>query len=242
MKVPRTSKGFTLIELLVVIGIIALLASIAMPAFTGVQVRAAQTKALANAKQIGLACATYAVDNNGQFPSYILSNGTATAAQVGDSNTAFDQLFPSYLSTISIFFQAGDNTFSPGAQPRPDPQISLMSATNPPLPQGTNHWAYVTGQNNTSNAAFPLIADAFASVAGHTYSTNQTAEGGIWKGQKAIVVFCDDHAQVENVNASLMVPRTQPNGNDDLFQSDGSGVWMTSGATGNNVVNPLGGS
>ena len=242
MKVSRTQKGFTLIELLVVIGIIALLASIALPAFTQVQVKAAQTKALSNAKQIGLACRTFAVDNNGQYPTYVVSTGSTTTNQVTDSNSAFDQLFPTYLTTVSLFFQAGDNVFSPGNQAPPDPILSGANAVAQAdiLPTRTNHWAYVTGQTDTSNSAFPLIADGFASAGDHTYATTQTAQGGIWKGQKAIVVFCDDHAQVENVNSKLMVPRTQPNGTDDLFDT-ASGNWMTSGATGNNVVNPLGG-
>src|ERR1700689_584636 len=98
MKRTRTQHGFTLIELLVVIGIIALLASIAVPAFTGVQIRAAQTKALSNAKQIGLCCAQFAIDNNGQYPSYQTTSGSTSTNLVTDSNSAFCQLFPAYLS------------------------------------------------------------------------------------------------------------------------------------------------
>ena len=51
----RMSAAFTLIELLVVITIIAILASIALPAFTSVQQKGKQTKALSNAKQIAIA-------------------------------------------------------------------------------------------------------------------------------------------------------------------------------------------
>jgi len=89
MKIPRTNKGFTLIELLVVIGIIALLASIALPAFASVQVKAAQTKALNNAKQIGFACRAFGTDNNGQYPNYPMANGSnSSTSQVSNSNDA----------------------------------------------------------------------------------------------------------------------------------------------------------
>ncbi|MGB8168613.1 MAG: prepilin-type N-terminal cleavage/methylation domain-containing protein, partial [Chthoniobacteraceae bacterium] len=60
--------AFTLIELLVVISIIAILAGIALPVFGEVQIRGAQTKALSNAKQVGLACKLFAQDYDGNFP------------------------------------------------------------------------------------------------------------------------------------------------------------------------------
>jgi type IV pilus assembly protein PilA len=66
----NTSSGaFTLIELLIVITIIAVLASIALPAFAGVKERGDQTKDLSNAKQIALALRQFAIDNNGSYPA-----------------------------------------------------------------------------------------------------------------------------------------------------------------------------
>ena len=50
----KNIKAFTLIELLIVVTIIAVLASIALPAFNGVKERGDQTKDLSNAKQIAL--------------------------------------------------------------------------------------------------------------------------------------------------------------------------------------------
>ena len=101
MKRNSTHLAFTLIELLVVIAIIAILASIALPVFTSVQIKGAQTKALSNAKQIGLALRLYASDNNGTYPSYLVNpDGTATTnppTPVTSSNDAFCQLFPTYV-------------------------------------------------------------------------------------------------------------------------------------------------
>jgi prepilin-type N-terminal cleavage/methylation domain-containing protein len=245
MKISRTHQGFTLIELLVVIGIIALLASIALPAFTGVQVRAAQTKALSNAKQIGLAIKQFAIDNNGQYPSYIPQQQNQAAGQtaaqnstVSDSNTAFDQLFPAYLTTIQPFYQA-KSAFTP--QQLTDPDMTKINPENPALPAGSNEWAYVTGLYDTSNSSYPLIADGFAVAASHTYSPNENQKGGVWKGNQAVVVFCDDSARVMKCTSSYTVPGS-PLGT-DLFDTSGQSGWLAApasgGTGGNSVVNPL---
>jgi prepilin-type N-terminal cleavage/methylation domain-containing protein len=248
MKIPRTQKGFTLkgfifkgvafkgftlIELLVVIGIIALLASIAVPAFTGVQVRAAQTKAMSNAKQIGLACKQFAIDNNGAYPTYQWSTTGTSTTPAPTSTDAFNNLFPGYLTTISLFY-VPKSAFTLGNQPS-DPSQQTMSSTGA-IATGQNEWAYVTGLYDTSNAAFPLIADGFASLSTHAYSTSETAKGGVWKGLNAIVVFADDSAKVMKCNpTSLQVPGS-PN-NTDLFDTtQGTNGWL---AATNSVVNPL---
>jgi prepilin-type N-terminal cleavage/methylation domain-containing protein/prepilin-type processing-associated H-X9-DG protein len=65
---PRLNAGFTLIEMLVVIAIIALLASIIVPATQKALHRAQSTKSLSNLQQIGQAVMLYAVENKGDFP------------------------------------------------------------------------------------------------------------------------------------------------------------------------------
>ncbi len=58
----KRSSGFTLIELLVVISIIAILASLALPAITGAMVRGQMTQTLSNMKQLHLASQQMALD------------------------------------------------------------------------------------------------------------------------------------------------------------------------------------
>src|ERR1700677_249531 len=233
-----SQSGMTLTEVFVVTVVLAILIGVCLPVFTSVAVKGENTNALSNAKQIALALRLYASDNNGVYPSYTLLNGKPTSTAVADSNTAFAQLFPTYVQSESIFWLAKSKfcTINAPDEVTDNPTLDVPVNT---LNRGENEWAYVIGLTDKSNPEVPMIASGFYNPVSHTYTSDVNRKGGVWKGVQVIIVHADSSGSIKKVDQATMT-LTGPNGSGgmtgDIFTTANSAKgWLTPA---NTVVNP----
>lgn len=100
--------GFTLVELLVVIGIISLLAAIILPVFATVRESGRKTVCQSNLRQIGMAYALYAQDNDDKFawggdPTDLFTNSWA-----GDEHEAIVKTLKPLPDVLFLYTQNRD--------------------------------------------------------------------------------------------------------------------------------------
>jgi prepilin-type N-terminal cleavage/methylation domain-containing protein/prepilin-type processing-associated H-X9-DG protein len=142
----RNRSGFTLVELLVVVAMMAILASLAMPAYEQAIQHANSTGCASHMRLLGQAFDLYANDHDGRFPGRI--TGTATDkwpklllpyvsdvknyVDPGDpvANMANSTILLSNSANNSSFFFNGFNDL--GANANPNIQISMANITNAP--------------------------------------------------------------------------------------------------------------
>lgn len=206
MKKNALNRGFTLIELLVVITIIAVLASMSMPAFTKIQMNAKITNDINNARQIVIACRTFAADENDNFPyapeGEEDSGGGAEEGGLSSSTDAFNVLIPQYVDTENIFWV-------PGNREKPQPPIEDSN-----LESNEVGYSYVSGQLATDFSRSPLVADEMEGEGtygeNHPWLAAQKAVVGFIGGNVAALKLTDDQAgatvmskdkQMENIFA-----------------------------------------
>ena len=108
----RRNAGFTLIELLVVIGIIAILAAIALVAVNpGRQFAAARdTQRRNDVYQMVNAVYQYSVENNGTFPTSITATPTHVGDGTGGTINLNTDLVPDYIPEIPSDPSTGTST------------------------------------------------------------------------------------------------------------------------------------
>jgi len=170
-------RGFTLIELLVVISIIALLASLAVPAVLGGLVRAQLTQALSNARQIYISAQTMALDR--------VSTGDAALGWPGDLKTSGTIANTTdYVESLvnNDYLKEGDLKVFATSGVTPSTKLSTFTVTANSAASNCGFKIFLVTEQNAGNAIFITTAN-FAE-----FSTDLVATA-IPFGDKGFVVF-----------------------------------------------------
>jgi prepilin-type N-terminal cleavage/methylation domain-containing protein len=150
MLTPRISRrtarqssrgGFTLVELLVVIGIIAILAGVALGPITNGIKQAQHNAAMQTGRQIGQVCFSYSTDNT--------SNGNAYPADATGLAIAQDLINASYVSDPSIFAVKSQTGYV----------APTTSGTGTTLVAGSVAWSFSCKSLNTTGGVTSSASD-----------------------------------------------------------------------------------
>jgi type IV pilus assembly protein PilA len=101
IKKMRKDSGFTIVELLIVIVVIAILATISIVAYSGIQARAKTTKAQANASQVQKIAEAFYADNS-RYPG--------TRAEFTNAVTSLPAGVTLLITTTTLSNTNGENS------------------------------------------------------------------------------------------------------------------------------------
>ena len=219
MKTKR-NHAFTLIELLVVITIIAILAGLAVPTYTYVQMLANQARGVNNARQIIISMKLFSKDHSSQYPDSVANPLTGNLAQ--NANDAFRLMIQEKIVSDERIFgcPAGYN---------PDGSIGLSPNYGQALMPGENHWAMTAGQTDTTVGNMPLVFENPVTPSWpplwNANMAGKIAPGRTWTGGKIIIGRNDGSAAVEALadTKGMIGPKVMAGGM-NLFTQASDGI------------------
>ncbi|MFZ4764248.1 MAG: type II secretion system protein [Roseimicrobium sp.] len=190
----QMKQGFTLIELLVVIVIIALLASISMPALTKAQEKGRITVAVANCRSVIQAVKFYAADEGGRYPDQDPAHEATTA------NSAFRNLFIAGAIDKEGIFGCDTSPY------RADGNIGVAPEYDKAVEAGECHWMFTAGLNDTSPSGIPVVYENATSTGNdptwNADAAGRSVRGRTWSGGRVIVGLNDNSVDVLRCEAT----------------------------------------
>lgn len=200
--------------LVVIVGVIAILAALAVPQISKATQRARMARDISNLKQVKLTLDSFAMDNDGLYPAE-KTHRLHTEGLPGptSSNDYFRQLFASgYLRSRGIFWVENADVCNED----PPEELPASIITSDPalvLKKGECGLSYVVQQASTDNPARPLIMTAF--MAGTDQFDPDLYDG------KANVLRIDGSVKPLRLNGK---GRVLDHNGDDLLRPE-SDVW-----------------
>jgi prepilin-type N-terminal cleavage/methylation domain-containing protein len=142
LSAARQSGGFTLVELLVVIGIIAILAGVALGPITNGIKKAQESGAMQTTRTIALAAFQYANDNNGSYPDGASADKICTALMTGN-----------YVTDPNLFYLTADKDAT-AAKPTTAAAFTLVNCSYDFMSTGG------TGVGSSAPDSLPMVWSA----------------------------------------------------------------------------------
>lgn len=189
----RSEKGFTIVELLIVVVVIAILATITIVAYNGIQDRAKASAAQSAATQAAKKIAAYAVTNSDMYPSDItnpdvgLRNDDRTSYQYWLSSDAKAYCVTATTSNISYYMSNTMSAPATGAcngHGANGQSVITNRLRNPSVENGTTDLSYMGGNGTDSNMN---LSTAWADSGAQSYQVAKSVASGAPKGIKMML-------------------------------------------------------
>lgn len=205
-----SANGFTLIELLVSISIIAILASLLLPTLTRAKEAGRAAACKSNLRQLGVASATYSLDNKGRYPYF------RDWLYVKPGDLATGRLFP-YLKTKAVYLCPTDKiALASNTQMPPAPSGPMFGSSSYPRDYSYAMNCGLCHESDPSKFSAPTRTLAFmeADLARNDYSGQvgpsfATRALSTRHNRRGHLVFGDLHLETVNVPIATKLERSK---------------------------------